>query len=97
MVDARCPHCGEPVELCDTMDANPPIPYMGWPDRWGVNRDEQGVWYGEWECSRCGEWTDPADMAATAGQPRDYPSWLAEPRNAMRARRRAAAAAQNRG
>lgn len=89
MTTVKCPHCGTELDLCDTMDANPPIPYTSWPDRWGVSRDELGIAHGEYECS-CGEWLDPTELAVAAGLPSDYPSWLAEPRNRAQAARRAA-------
>jgi hypothetical protein len=62
--------CGEVLELLDTMDANPPIPYSAWPDRWHVHNGEGGSLS---VCPGCEEWLEPEELAAAAGLERDYP------------------------
>ena len=40
MKTAECPNCGQTVELVDTMDAYPPIPYSAWPERWAIDHSD---------------------------------------------------------
>lgn len=71
----RCPACGREVELYDTLDQYPPIPYHAWPERWVVSNGEGGA---ATECG-CGAEFDEAlaaDIAEAAGLERDYPEGI---------------------